>query len=225
MPYIPPAGRVRFGDLRRTTPIATDFGYGRGGPVDRYYIESFLERHRLDLRGRVLEVGDATYSRRFGGSRVARVDVLHVDPDAVGADFVGDLADGSFLPDAAFNCIVLTQTLHLIYDFPAALRTVSRVLAADGVLLMTVPGISNVDPAEWGATWHYSFTPHSLERMCATAFAGFETEVTSFGNVLAAVAFLHGLGCQELTREELDDARPEYGLIHAARVVKRHRYP
>ena len=116
-----------------------------------------------------------------------------------GADFVGDLAEGSFLPDSAFDCIVLTQTLHLIYDFPAALRTVSRVLAPNGVLLMTVPGISNVDPAEWGSTWHYSFTRHSLERMCATAFEGFETEVASFGNVLAAVAFLHGLGCQELT--------------------------
>jgi hypothetical protein len=56
--------------------------------------------------------------------------------------------------------------------------------------------------------------------MCATSFVGFETEVTSFGNVLAAVAFLHGLGRDELSSQELDDARPEYSLIHAARVRK-----
>src|SRR5690349_7497374 len=102
MPYTPPPGAVRFGDLRRTRPIAADFGYGRGGPVDRYYIEAFLERHRLDVRGRVLEVGDATYTHRFGAPRVTRADVLHVDPGA-DAEFVGDLADGSFLPDAAFD--------------------------------------------------------------------------------------------------------------------------
>ena len=219
-PFTPPPGAVRFGDLRRTTPIASDFGFGRGGPIDRYYIESFLERHSGDVHGRVLEIGDATYTRRFGGSRVTQADVLHVDAGAPDATFIGDLADGSFLPDDAFDCVVLTQTLHLVYDFAAALRTIARVLAPGGVLLMTVPGISNVDRAEWGPTWHYSFTHHSVRRMCAESFEGSETDVTSYGNVLAAVAFLHGLGCDELTREELDDQRLEYSLIHAARVVK-----
>ena len=219
-PFTPPPGAVRLGDLRRTTPIASDFGYSRGGPVDRYYIESFLEQHQLDVRGRVLEIGDSAYTTRFGGARVTQADVLHIDPEAPGATFVGDLADGSFLPDDAFDCVVLTQTLHLVYDFGAALRTIARVLAPGGVLLMTVPGISNVDAAEWGSTWHYSFTRQSVQRMCEAAFADFEIEVTSFGNVLAAVAFLHGLGRDELSRQELDDFRPEYGLIHAARVVK-----
>src|SRR5262245_24640210 len=93
-PFTPRPGAARFGDLRRTTPIARDFGYGRGGPVDRYYIESFLEEHHLDVRGVVLEVGDASYTNRYGGARVNRADVLHVDPDAHGATFVGDLADG-----------------------------------------------------------------------------------------------------------------------------------
>jgi SAM-dependent methyltransferase len=219
-PYVPRPGAVRFGDLRRTSPIAWDFGYGRGGPVDRYYIESFLGQHHDDVRGRVLEIGDASYTHRFGGTQVARADVLHVDPGAPGVTFVGDLANGSFLPDDAFDCIVLTQTLHLVYDFAAALRTIARILVPGGVLLMTVPGISNVDPGEWGSTWHYSFTRHSVSRMCSDCLPGFDTEVTSYGNVLAAVAFLHGLGRDELTTRELDDARPEYGLIHAARVVK-----
>ena len=219
-PFTPPPGAVQWGDLRRTTPIASDFGYSRGGPVDRYYIESFIEQHQLDVRGRVLEIGDSTYTTHFGGARVTQADVLHIDPEAPGATFVGDLADGSFLPDGTFDCVVLTQTLHLVYDFAAALRTIARVLAPGGVLLMTVPGISNIDAAEWGSTWHYSFTRQSVQRMCEAAFADFEIDVTSFGNVLAAVAFLHGLGRDELSRQELDDFRPEYGLIHAARVLR-----
>ena len=57
-----------------TIPLATyrlqlsrDFGFDRGTPIDRYYIESFLSTHASDIRGHVLEVADNTYTRRFGG--------------------------------------------------------------------------------------------------------------------------------------------------------------
>jgi SAM-dependent methyltransferase len=220
LPFTPAPGHVRFGDLRRTTPIASDFGYSRGGPVDRYYIEQFLDQHRTDVRGRVLEVGDSTYTMRFGDHRVQQADVLHVDRDAPNATFVGDLADGSFLPDNTFDCIILTQTLHLVFDFGKALRELARALAPGGVLLMTVPGISNVDQADWGSTWHYSFTHHSVARMCDEHLHSFSVQRTSYGNVLAAIAFLHGLSEHELTRDVLDDHHVEYSLIHAARAVK-----
>lgn len=213
---IPSRGRVRFGDLRRTRPIASDFGYARGGPVDRYYIESFLERHDTDVRGRVLEVGDDSYTRRFGADRVERADVLHID-DVGGATYSGDISDGSFLPDDTFDCVILTQTLHLVYDFPAALRTIRRILSPGGVLLLTVPGISNMDSGEWGSSWYYSFTHLSLERMARETLFGFDVEITSYGNVLAAVGFLHGLSVNELTRAELDDHHLPYSLIHALR--------
>ena len=212
----PARGRVRFGDLRRTRPVASDFGYARGGPVDRYYIESFLERHDTDVRGRVLEVGDDAYTRRFGGDRVERADVLHID-NVGGSTYSGDISEGSFLPDDTFDCIILTQTLHLVYDFPAALRTIRRILRPGGVLLLTVPGISNMDSGEWGSSWYYSFTHLALQRMAEESLPGFDVEITSYGNVLAAVGFLHGLSVNELTRAELDDHHRPYSLIHALR--------
>lgn len=213
---IPPPGTVRFGDLRRTRPVSSDFGYHRGGPVDRYYIESFLEQHDADVRGHVLEIGDDSYTRRFGGDRVKRADVLHVD-SVDGATYAGDISEGSFLPDETFDCIILTQTLHLVYDFPAALRTIRRILSPGGVLLLTVPGISNMDSGEWGSSWYYSFTHLSLRRMAEESLAGFDVEITSYGNVLAAVGFLHGLSRHEFTQAELDDHHLPYSLIHALR--------
>src|SRR3990170_7811785 len=51
-------GRVRFGDLRGVEPISREFGFDRGLPVDRHYIERFLSAHSSDIRGRVLEIGD-----------------------------------------------------------------------------------------------------------------------------------------------------------------------
>ena len=40
-----PPGGTRFGNMRRLTPLSRHFGYERGTPVDRYYIEAFLARH------------------------------------------------------------------------------------------------------------------------------------------------------------------------------------
>src|SRR3954452_4001038 len=117
----PPVGAVRLADLDRTSPISRTFGYDRDGPVDRYYIEGFLGRHRDDIRGRVLEIGDDAYTRAYGGTQVARRDVLHVHPGNPSATFVGDLAGGNDLPSDAFDCVILTQTLQLVYDVRAAL--------------------------------------------------------------------------------------------------------
>jgi hypothetical protein len=61
---------TEFVKLLGTAPVSRNFGYDRGLPVDRYYIEGFLDRHKSDVRGHVLEVGDDSYTRRYGGDRV-----------------------------------------------------------------------------------------------------------------------------------------------------------
>ena len=216
----PPVGRVDFGDLRRTAPVSRVFGYDRGLPVDRHYIEGFLERHAADVRGRVLEVGDAAYTRRFGGARVDRADVLHAHADNPEATFVGDLTDPDVLPADTFDCVVLTQTLHLIYDVRAAVEVLYRALRPGGVLLATVPGISQIEEGEWGGTWHWGFTALSARRVMEEAFPTDAVAVEAHGNVLAAVAFLEGLAAEELTPGELSEMDPLYPLLLTVRAVK-----
>ncbi len=65
----PAVGKV---DLGRVKPLSQDWGFDRGKPIDRYYIERFLAGHSDDVRGRVLEIGSNDYTLRFGGDRVAR---------------------------------------------------------------------------------------------------------------------------------------------------------
>lgn len=84
---------IGFGDLRRVRPISPNFGYDRGKPVDRRYIEDFLSRNAEVIRGRVLEIGDNAYTMHYGGARVTRSDILHVSPDNPRATLVGDLAE------------------------------------------------------------------------------------------------------------------------------------
>jgi SAM-dependent methyltransferase len=220
----PGVGRVRFGDLRRLQPLSREFGYDRGLPVDRHYIEGFLAGHANDVRGRVLEIGDDAYTRRFGGPRVTRRDVLHVNP-VEGATFVGDLTRADGIPSDAFDCVILTQTLHLIYDVRAALATVHRILKPGGRLLATAPGISQIGGDQWREYWCWSFTSRSLRQLLNEAFPGGEVAVVAHGNVLAAIAFLHGLAAEELRRGELAHNDPAYEVLLAARARKTEAVP
>ncbi|MEX2382393.1 MAG: methyltransferase domain-containing protein [Opitutales bacterium] len=215
---IPSPGRVRFGDLSRVTPISREFGFDRGLPVDRYYIEKFLVNNAGDIRGRILEIGDNEYTLRFGGNRVVVSDVLHVRSGNPKATLIGDLACGDHLPADAFDCIVLTQTLHLIYDVRAALTTCFRILKPGGVLLITTPGCSQVECGEWRETWYWSFTVLSLRKLIEEAC--FAASVEAYGNVLAGVALLHGLATNELSQPKLDHRDPLYPVLVTGRALK-----
>ena len=213
----PHVGEIDFGSLRRLTPISTNFGYDRGTPIDRYYIEGFLERNRADVRGRVLEIQENDYTMRFGGDRVSASEVLSLTSGNPRATIVGDLASAPELESDSFDSAIVTQTLHLIYDFRAALVTLHRILRPGGVLLLTVPGISQL---EWGEAWHWSFTVLSAQRALGEVFGFERVAVEGWGNVLAATAFLQGLAVEELTVDELEYVDPSYPVTVAVRAVK-----
>jgi SAM-dependent methyltransferase len=218
--YRPAVGKVSFGNLHRVTPVSRLFGYDRGQPVDRYYIEGFLARHAGDIRGRVLEIGDDAYTRRFGGDRVTKRDVLQVEEGHPGATVIADLTRADHIANDSFDCIILTQTLHLIYDVRAALATVHRILKPGGVLLATFPGISQKDRYEWGKSWYWGFTALSARRLFEEAFQAENLYIETHGNVLAAMAFLQGLALEELRKEELDYNDPDYEVTIAVRAKK-----
>jgi len=219
----PPIGWVRLGDLKRLKPIGPAFGYERGGQrIGRYYIENFLARQVVDIQGVVLEIGDSTYTRRFGGERIVRSEVLHAVAGNPQATMVGDLATGVGIPVETFDCLILTQVFPFIYDLPSAVINCRRSLKLGGVLLATFCGISQVsryDMERWGDYWR--FTDASAQRLFGDVFGEENVEVTTYGNVLVACAFLHGLAVSELKREELDYHDPDYQVIISVRAVNR----
>lgn len=217
----PPVGWVRFGSLWRLKPISRLFGFDRGLCIDRYYIEQFLSVHLSDIQGRTLEVGEDTYTREFGGDRVKGSDVLHVVEGNPKATIVADLACGDSIPSDTFDCVIFTQTLQHIYDVRAAIRTLHRILKPGGVSLVTVPGISQIsryDMDRWGDYWR--FTTLSARRLFEEAFPVTSVTVKAYGNVFAAIAFLHGLVTEDLRQEELDYPDPDYEVLITVRAVK-----
>jgi SAM-dependent methyltransferase len=218
----PGAPAVRFGSLRRLTPVSRKFGWDRGGlPVDRYYIEHFLARHAEDIAGHALEVRDDSYIRQFGGARVTRTDVLHPTAGNEKATIVADLTAADQIPNDTFDCIVLTQVLPFIPDVQAAVHTLHRILRPGGVVLATVPGISQIvryDMDRWGDYWR--FTSLSARRLFECGFPAGEVTIETYGNVLAATAFLQGLSSRDLRPDELEYRDPDYEVVITIRAVK-----
>jgi SAM-dependent methyltransferase len=208
---------VWLGSLGSTGPVSWSWGYDRGRPIDRWYIEQFLEQHRSHITGRVLEVKDSGYTDRFGHDVRERA-ILDIDADNARATHVADLAEADGLPSETFDCFLLTQTLQYIFDVPAALTHAHRILRPGGVLLATLPVTSRLpDPP---LTDYWRFTPESTSRLFDDAFGPGAATVSGRGNVLAQVAFLKGLAAEDLTAAELAVNDERFPLIVCARAVR-----
>jgi SAM-dependent methyltransferase len=220
---------VDLGSLRRLTPIDGNYGFGRGTPIDRYYIDQFLrertavaDRNGSPIRGKALEIGDTRYLDAFGDpDRIEAVDILDVSTDNSRATVIADLADAPQLDMDSYDCVICAQTLLLIYDVGAAIATLHRILRPGGTLLLTVPGISQVCRPEMDETGDYwRFTTLSLRRLLEEAFGPDDLIVQAYGNVLTASCFLYGIASEELDQRELDHRDPNYELLIAAQATK-----
>ncbi len=212
---------VRFGrrtpaptvSLSSPDPVSAVFGLDRGTPIDRCYIERFLAANAARIGGRALEIGDATYAARFGDP-TTRIDVLHAVEGNPHATIVGDLQQPDVLPEAAFDCILLVQTLHVISDPAAAIRSCRQALAPGGSVLATLPGISQIsryDMDRWGDFWRV--TTSGAQALFGVAFADDELDIAAHGNAATACAFLQGLAVEDLDPSILEVDHPDYPLL------------
>lgn len=217
-----PVGKVDFGGLRRLSPISAVFGQDRDLlTIERYYIEQFLAANATDIKGRVLEMGDPTYIRKFGNG-VTREDVLNYVEGNPNATIVADLTDAPHIPDDTFDCIIITQTLQMIFEVDKAIKTLHRILRPGGVVLCTSHGMTRVARREgvddWGEYWH--FTTQSKRRLFRAVFPRDNVQVSTVGNVFTCICNLHGLAASEVDQSELDTHDPNFEMLVLVRAVK-----
>lgn len=194
------------------------WGRDRGTPVDRHYIERFLDEHRADVRGAVLELLNGDYTDRFGHA-ITRREVLDIDAANARATLIGDLTRPEDLPADAFDCFILTQTLQFIYDTRAAIETSYRTLRPGGTLLATVPAVSRISRRELDREY-WRFTVASCQHLFGDVFGTGNVCVRSHGCVLTGVAFLMGMAAEELSAKELAAHDPFFPVVITVRAVK-----
>jgi SAM-dependent methyltransferase len=225
----PPRGFTRLD--RRTKPVQRN-PFARGLPIDRYYIESFLRRWTAsesmigDIRGEVLEFHDGRYATSIGGaglesSSVLAVHVIDVADNPI-ATVRADIADAAHLASGAYDTIICTQVLQYVFDARAAVATLARLLKPGGTLYLTVPGIApDFGRGDGGGIEYWRFTAASARALLLEHFRAEDLVIETFGNVLVAVGFLHGLAAEEFSAAELNLKDPAYEMLVAVRAHKR----
>ncbi len=203
-----------------TIPASIDFGFDRGGPVDRYYIEKFLKKNKNYIKGRVLEIGDDRYTKKFG-DKVVFSDILNVNYDEEGSTVIDDLDKMRNLRKNYYDCFICTHVYPCIFDVQKAVENSLTILKKGGVLLLTVPGICPIsldDYRKWGVYW--SFTDMAVKQLLNKVILKKDYQIEIFGNLKAATSFLYGYSWKELPKKDLDKKDIRYQIVIAALVKK-----
>ena len=217
--YTPAVGKINYGDLRRTKPFSNDFGYMRGGPIDRHYIEQFLSNHSSDIKGRSLEVGDNKYTLTYGKQKVTTSDILDINTANKKATIIADLTNADQIPSNTYDCIILTHVISMIYDYKAALQTVHRILKPSGVLLLT-SGVGFKIHQNPNCEIHWNISDICFKRILGESFSPDNVTTQRLGNIITMTSFLFGIGRTEIKENEYKFNDVDYPVIFGVRAVK-----
>ena len=213
-----PLGSIDWGALRRLEPISNRWGFDRGQPVDRYYIENFLQKHSTCIRGHCLEVMNPDYSNRFGKEFVTQADAVDINPGNPRATIIGDLLDPHTLPANTYDCIILTQTLTVIYDGRTVMRNCYAALKPGATMLVTAACMCRYSPHPED---FWRLTDRSLTRLIADNTDCNDFEIEAHGNLVTSTAFLMGIASGELTQAELEHKDFRFPIVVCARLQKK----
>jgi hypothetical protein len=199
----------RWGNLRRTTPFSQTFGFERGTPVDRHYLHRFLNDHRDLIAGDVLEVQNRTYTTRFGHD-LRRTDTFDIVPQN-NPTYLCDLAQAdAIVPSAAYDCLLLPNTLPHLRDLDACLRQALRVVRPGGAILASAAGLL---PLTGDTADYWRLSPDGWREKLARLWPDADVDVAGHGNCLTAVAAQLGLALEELSADELNTHDPRYPVL------------
>jgi len=201
-------------------PISDIYGFDRGKPLDRCYIEKFLEENSNDILGDCLELLNDEYTKRYGGSRVTKSVILDIEKENQKATLISDLRNLAGVADNSFDCIILTQVLQFIDDLDASILECYRVLKPGGVLLATLPSISRIDCTSGEVGDYWRFTTASARFLFEKKFKKENIVVDSKGNAGAGIYFYAGMSEEDTTKKFFQANDRNFPLIVTVKAIK-----
>ncbi len=207
--------------LKKYLPISPIYGLDRGQSVDRWYIEQFMKTNQADIRGICLEILDRNYTKKYGGHKVTRSQILDIDRDNRDADIYGDLRNlKGKIKSNTYDCIILTQVLQYIDDPILAIQECYRILKPKGVLLATMPTICRIDPVAGDAGDYWRFTRSGSMYLFSRVFRPLNIQVEPLGNILTGIGFWLGLSQSDYKRADFLYQDHNFPCLITVRAVK-----
>lgn len=193
-----------WGDFRRTNPFCQVFGFLRGSPIDRYYLNKFIDKIKPEIVGNILEIGATSEAKEaYQLSDDCAYHVLNIEAYP-GVDIVGDVHDVNLIQPGSFDTILLFNVLEHCYAPWIVIENIYTWLKPGGKCFAMVPGavrIHNVPKDYWrplpeAFTWMLrNFSQH---------------QIFAYGNPMTVAASFYGISQEELTTAELDAYHPDF---------------
>jgi Methyltransferase domain len=198
---------VNFGDLKRYTPFCPNYGYSRGTPIDRYYLDRFIRDVRSQIVGTTLEIGGHPANREtYKLESVTEYCTMDLQQKS-GAHLLGDVHSKRAFGSRSFNSVILFNVLeHCARPWIVA-ENIHRWLKPEGKVFCMVPNAQRIhrDPLD---CWRI------LPDAFAIIFGGYsESTITSYGNLLTTIAAMSGIAAEELDEKDLAEKNNEYPVI------------
>lgn len=189
----------------------------RGKHIDRFYIENFLQKNSNCVRGVCLEIESNDYTIRFGGKSVTKSDILDINTRNEKANILGNLKNLPEIKNNTYDCIILTQTLQYIDDYPSAIRECHRILKPGGVVLATLPAIARIGYAGVAGDY-WRFTEAGGKYAFSQIFP--EVRAQAFGNLRVSFKSLVGAFQEFSTEKEMTYSDPNFPSLITIRALK-----
>ena len=202
------------------SPISDYCGFERGRPLDRYYIDKFIKENQSSIKGFILEFLEPEYASVYA-EPTSKIETMDIDITNKSATIIGDIRNAYNIQSSYFDCIIATQLLQFIDDLDASLSELIRILKPGGVMLISVPSVSRIDPIAGVDGDYWRFTCSSLTYLL-TKHKDVTFTINSAGNLYAIGISLLGGTVEDANVAKLSYNDQNFPLVIFAKVSKKN---
>jgi SAM-dependent methyltransferase len=210
----PMTGMLDWGDFKRLAPICPVFGSSRGTPIDRVYLNKFVEQISSRVAGRALEIGGVSDNKtHYGFNSCTEYHGLEMKVGP-GVTYVGDAHNTGLIEPESFDSILLFNVLEHCHTPQTVIDNIHGWLKPGGSCFLMVPSAQRVHdyPADY---WRPM--PDGIKHL----FRNYkETQLYVYGNPVTVIAAMMGVAAEELLANEVDPCNPEYPVATCAVATK-----
>ena len=202
----------RFINPHKKLPLTRNFGFYRGTPLDRYFINNWVNDFLNDLdpknRLKGLEIGGFDYlvpnSKLYISNELVPQNKFKKYENSLCIDLNKPIKKKLNINEK-FDFIIFTQVLHVLKNDINGLEIIKNLLKKDGLIIGSVAGtinpISIYDYERWGCYRGYS--DQGLRSLFDTV--GLNCSIKTIGNFGLAYEFLNGSVIEDIDQELLNE--------------------
>lgn len=217
----------RFINPHNKIPLTRNFGFYRGTPIDRYFINKwiydFLDEIDSGNKLKGIEIGGFDYlkynSKKYLANELVPKRELKKSKDSLCIN-LNEPINKDFKLKEKYDFVICTQVLHVLENDINGLRIIYKLLKKGGLIIGSTAGtinpISIYDYKRWGCYRGYS--DQGLKSILEKT--GFECQIETFGNFALAYEILNGAVVEDIDQSLFKENDEIFQILHLFKAYK-----